>query len=126
MSTPVRVVVVGDRAYFRTSNASGTSKRLTHTDWVQAAACTVLGFCRYGPTVNATARLLAGAEASQAAEQLGRRYPVWRGFLRSLAYRVTGWQTRYYELRSDEAAAEPPAPVKDLADGSASAYRCAS
>lgn len=110
VSVPVRVAADGERAYFRTSSASGTSKRLRHADWVQVAPCTVLGVCRYGPAVGATARLLVDEEASQAAGQLAREDPVWRGFLGSLARRVAGWQTVYYELRAEEAAEEPAAP----------------
>ena len=109
-ATVVRVLADGDRAYFRAPDASGAAKRLRHTDWVQVAPCTVLGVCRTGPTVDATARLLAGAEARRAAEQLAPKYPAWRRFLRSLVRRVTGRQAGYYELRPDEAAAEPAAP----------------
>jgi PPOX class probable F420-dependent enzyme len=109
-ATPVRVLADGDRAYFGTSDASGTAKRLRHTDWVLVAPCTVLGVCRTGPTVDATARPLAGAEASRAAEQLAPKYPAWRRFLGSLVGRVMGRQAVYYELRPDEAAAEPTVP----------------
>jgi PPOX class probable F420-dependent enzyme len=109
-ATPVRVLADGDRACFRTSDTSGISKRLRHTDWVQAAPCTVLGLCRTGPTVDATARLLAGAEASRAAERLTPRYPAWRGFLGSLVHRVTGRQAVFYELRPDETAEDPAEP----------------
>ena len=110
LATPVRVLADGDRAYFRTSDASGLSRRLRRADWVQVAPCTVLGVCRTGPTVDATARLLAGDEASWAAEQLAPKYPVWRRFLRSLARRVTRRQAVYYEVQPDEAAAEPAPP----------------
>ncbi len=104
VSAPVRVVVDGDRAYFRTWSPSGTSKRLQRIDWVQVAPCTVLGLCRYGPTLDATARLLTGEEASRAAAKLARRYPVQRRFLIPLFHRVPGWQTAHYELRAGEAA----------------------
>jgi uncharacterized protein len=110
LATPVRALADGDRAYFRTSDASGISKRLRHTDWVQVAPCTVLGLCRTGPTIDATARLLADAEARQAAGQLVPKYPARRRFLRSLVYRVAGRQIVYYELRPDEVLAEPAAP----------------
>jgi len=110
VATPVRAVVGGDRAYFRTSMASGASKRLRHTDWVQVARCSVLGFCRYGPTVNATARPLVGEQASQFAEHLARTYPVWLRFLGSLAHRLPGGRPAYYELRPDEAVEEQAAP----------------
>lgn len=109
LATPVRVLADGDRAYLRTSDASGLSKRLRRTDWVQVAPCTVLGVCRTGPTVDATARLLADDEASWAAAQLAPKYPAWRRFLGSLAHRVTGRQAVYYEVQPDEAAAEPTA-----------------
>jgi PPOX class probable F420-dependent enzyme len=111
MAVPVRVVVDGDRAYFGAWDASGTSKRLQRTDWVQVVACTALGMASFGPSAGATARLLAGEEASQAADRLAREQRAWRGFLSSLARRVTGWQTVYYELRPDEAAQEPAAPT---------------
>jgi uncharacterized protein len=112
MAVPVRVVADGDRAYFGAWDASGTSKRLRHTDWVQVVPCTALGMASFGPKVNATARLLAGEEARQAAERLARNHPAWRDFPGSLARRVTRWQTVYYELRPDEAAAEPTEPPR--------------
>ena len=111
LATPVRVLADGGRAYFRTSDASGLSTRLRRTDWVQVSPCTVLGVCRTGPTVDATARLLAGDEASWAAAQLAAKYPVWRRFLGSLARRATGRHAVYYEMQPDEAAAEPTPPA---------------
>jgi hypothetical protein len=111
LATPVRVLAEGSRAYFRTSDASGLSKRLRHTDWIQVSPCTVLGVCRTGPTVDATARLLAGDEAGWTAAQLAPKHPVWRRFLGALAHRVTGRQAVYYEVQPDEAAAEPAPPV---------------
>jgi PPOX class probable F420-dependent enzyme len=111
MAVPVRVAVDGDRAYFGVWDASGTAKRLRRTDWVQVVRCTPLGMASFGPRVNATARLLDGAEAGQAAERLARGRPAWREFTRSLASRVTRRQSVYYELRPDAAAKEPtPAP----------------
>ena len=38
LATPVRVLADGDRAYFRTSDASGTSKRLRRIDRGPGAA----------------------------------------------------------------------------------------
>lgn len=111
MAVPVRAVVDGDRACFGVWDASGTAKRLRRTDWVQVVRCTPLGMASFGPRVNATARLLAGAEAGQAAGRLASRRPAWREFARSLACRVTGRQTAYYELRPDEAAKEPAPPA---------------
>jgi hypothetical protein len=111
LATPVRVLADGDRAYFRTADPSGLSERLQRTDWVQVSPCTVLGVCRTGPTVDATARLLAGDEAGWAAAQLAPSYPLWRRFLGSLAHRVTGRQAVYYEVQPDEAAEEPAPPA---------------
>ena len=112
LATPVRVLADSDRAYFRAADGSGLSKRLQRTDWVQVSPCTVLGVCRTGPTVDATARLLVGDEANWAAAQLAPKRPVWRRFLGSLAHRVTGRQGVYYEVQPDEAAEEPaPAAV---------------
>ena len=110
MAVPVRVVVDGDRAYFGVWHASGTAKRLRRTDWVQVVRCTPLGMASFGPRINATARLLAGAEAGQAAERLARRRPAWQEFASSLAGRVARRQTVYCELRPDEAAKEPAPP----------------
>jgi hypothetical protein len=107
LATPVRALADGGRAYFRTSATSGLSKRLRRTDWVQVSPCTVLGVCRTGPTVDATARQLAGEEASWAAAQLAPRYPAWRRFLGSLARRMMGDQAVYYEVQPDEVPAVP-------------------
>ena len=111
MAVPVRVVVDGDRAYFGVRETSGTAKRLRRTDWVQVVACGRLGMVSFGPRVNATARLLAGGEASQAAGRLAHKHRAWPGFVSSMARRVTGRQTVCYELRPDEAATEPAAPT---------------
>jgi uncharacterized protein len=103
VSTAVRVALDGDRACFRTLATSGTSKRIGRTGWVQVAPCSPLGFVRYGPPAGATARLLAGVQAGRAAGLLAREHPAWHGSLGSLARRVTGWQTVYYELRAGSA-----------------------
>jgi uncharacterized protein len=114
--SPVRAVVRGDRAYFQTWSTSRTWKRLRHNDWVQVAPCAALGLYRYGPWLGATARLLAGEEASQAARKLARQHPGRHSGLTSLAYRFRGAQPVYYELRpcagagarADRPAGGPP------------------
>ena len=111
MAVPVRVVADGDRAYFGAWDASGTSKRLRHADWVQVVPCTALGMVSFGPGIGATARLLAGEQASQAAGRLARKRRAWRDFPGSLARRMTRRQTVYYELRPDGAAQEPAPPT---------------
>jgi PPOX class probable F420-dependent enzyme len=110
MAVPVRVAVDGDRAYFGVWDASGTAKRLRRTDWVQVVRSGPLGMTSFGRRINATARLLDGEEAGQAAERLARTRPAWRESARSLAGRLTRRQTAYYELRPDEFAKEPAPP----------------
>jgi PPOX class probable F420-dependent enzyme len=104
VATPARVVVHGDRAYFQTWSTSRMRKRLRHNDWVQVAPCAALGLYRYGPWLDATARLLAGEEAGQAARKLARQHPGQYGGLTSLAYRLRGAQPVCYELRPCEGA----------------------
>ena len=99
VAVPARVVAEGDRAYFQTWSTSRTARRLRHNDWVQTAPCAALGLYRYGPWLDATARLLAGAEASQAAEKLARKHPGQHGGLTSLARRLRGARPVHYELR---------------------------
>ena len=99
VSASVHGVVDGDRAYLCVPNRSGTVKRLRRTDAVQVVSCGVLGFCTYGPPLDAIVRPLSGEEASLAAAKLDRRYPVRRRFLiRSLRR-----QEVYYELLADDA-----------------------
>lgn len=99
VASPARVVVEGDRAYFQTWSTSRTSRRLRHNDWVQVAPCAALGLYRYGPWLDATARPLAGEEASQAEEKLAREHPGRPGGLTSLAYRLRRARPVQYELR---------------------------
>ena len=98
-SSPVRMVVQGDRGYFRTWSRSPAWKRLWDNSRVQVAPCTALGLYRYGPWLDATARLLADEEASRAARELARQHPAQHGSLASLAYRFWGARPVHYELR---------------------------
>ena len=100
VATSQRVVVDGDRAYFRTGHLTGPSRRLQDGGWVQVAPCSVLGFIRYGLPLDATARLLAGEEAGPAAVTLTSKYPGRPRFLRRLFHRVLRRETAYYELRA--------------------------
>ena len=104
VSAPVRVVVDGDRAYFRTWQQSRIRKHLLHAGWVQVAPCGVLGLCRYGPWLDAAPRRLDGEEASEAARKLARTWPARPGRLGSLGYRRRVRQPIYYELRARGAA----------------------
>lgn len=96
VSTSVRGVVQGDRAYFRVWSRSGTAKRLRDTARVQVTPATALGMCSYGRPLGATARLLPGGAASQVARRLARGYPVQP--LIPLLRRRWGWHMQHYEL----------------------------
>jgi uncharacterized protein len=113
VSSPVRMVVQGDRAYFRAWSRSPTGKRLRRGSWVQAAPCTALGLYRYGPWLDATARLLAGEEADRAARKLAREHPGRLGGLASLAHRLRGARPAHYELQPCARAGAPGGQAPD-------------
>jgi PPOX class probable F420-dependent enzyme len=113
VSSPVRMVVRGDRAYFQAWSASRTWKRLRHNSWVQVAPCTALGLYRYGPWLDATARQLDGEEASQAARMLARKHPRQPGGWTSLANRLRGAQPVRYELQPCGRAGAPGGQASD-------------
>lgn len=108
MNSAVRVAVDGDRSYFRTWSGSGASKRLGRTGRVQVAPCTVLGLCSFGPPFNATARLLAGEQASKAARKLASKHPARRRPLIPQSGWMRRWQPVHYELLADEVPEHPP------------------
>ena len=109
VATAQRTVLDGDRAYFRTGHPTGPSRRLRDGGWVQVAPCSVLGLVRYDLPLDATARLLAGEEASTAAARLASKYPGRHRFLRRLFHRVLRRETAYYELRAHRAKGEAAA-----------------
>jgi PPOX class probable F420-dependent enzyme len=109
VSTRVRVVADGDRAYLKTWVPSGTARRLRDADWVQVGPCTFLGLVRYGPRLDAAPRLLDGEEASQATRKLARELPARRHRLVSLAYRLRRGHVAYYELAACGGANIPEA-----------------
>jgi PPOX class probable F420-dependent enzyme len=113
VSSPVRMVVQGDRAYFRAWSRSPTGKRLRHNSWVRVAPCTALGLYRYGPWLDATARLLAGEEAGRAARKLAREHPGRLGGLTSLALRLRGARPAHYELQPCGRAGAPGGQAPD-------------
>jgi uncharacterized protein len=99
VSSPVRMVVQGDRAYFRAWSRSPAWKRLRHNSWVQVAPCATLGLYRRGPWLDATARMLAGEEAGRAAKRLAWEHLGRLGGLASLAHRLRGARLVHYELQ---------------------------
>jgi PPOX class probable F420-dependent enzyme len=99
VASPTQMVIDGDSAYFQTWSKSPAGKRLRNNDWVQVAPCAAIGLYRYGRWLDATARLLDGEEASQAAKMLARQHPGRRGGLAVLAYRLRGARPVHYVLR---------------------------
>jgi hypothetical protein len=114
VSIPVRMVVQGDRAYFQAWSRSPAWKRLRRGSWVQVAPCTALGLYRYGPWLDATARLLDGEEAGQAARKLAGKHPGRPGGWTSLAHRLRGARLVHCELQPCGRAGAPGEQAPDL------------
>ena len=95
--TAVNVVVDGDRAYFRTWDASGKYKRLRNFPEVRLAPSTLRGKTT-GPAVEGLARQLDGAESEHARSLLAKRFPVMHGKLVPWVHRRKGWATVHYEV----------------------------
>ncbi|GAA5110348.1 PPOX class F420-dependent oxidoreductase [Pseudonocardia adelaidensis] len=100
VSTPVSIAVDGDRAVFRSFAEAGKTRRLRRDPTVEVAPSTFRGRPT-GPAIRATARLLDGDEADDAARLLRRKHPFLHGILVPLAHRVgrrrTG-RTVHFEL----------------------------
>jgi PPOX class probable F420-dependent enzyme len=111
----MRGVVDGGRAYFGARSWSGTVRRLRHADAVQVAPCGVLGFC-YGPPLDAAARLLPAEEATRAAAELARKYPVRRRSLTSWLRRARRPMLVHYELVADDATGDQDTGDQDTGD----------
>jgi PPOX class probable F420-dependent enzyme len=79
VSTPVWWADLGDGSFgFWTSSVSGKAKRLAHTERVTVQPCNARGVVKPGSTpVEATARVVSGAELEQIRRQVVRKYGVW-------------------------------------------------
>jgi PPOX class probable F420-dependent enzyme len=106
VSASVRGVVDGDRAYFWAWSRSGSVQRLHHTSAVRVTPCSARGLFTYGSPLEATARLLPGAEADRAAGKLARRHPVQHRFLIPLLQRTRRRCMVHYELLAEDAAGD--------------------
>ena len=94
------IAVNGDRAFFRTFDQAGKTKRLRHNPRVQFAPSTLRGKPA-GPPARACAIVLEGEQARIAAKALARRHRVLQGMIVPLAHRLLHYQTMHYELRPD-------------------------
>ena len=87
-------------------------RRLRRSDAVQVAPCGALGVC-YGPPLDAVARLLPAGEASRAAAELARKYPVRRRFLSSWLHWARRSAMVHYELLPYNAAGDQDPDPQD-------------
>lgn len=97
VNTPVNVVVVEGRAYFRTYEESWKAKRLAHTQKVEIAPGTAKGEAT-GPALSCRARPLEGAEIESVRQELKDRNPIRQGILVPAVHRLKHYHTLYYEL----------------------------
>jgi uncharacterized protein len=97
VGTPVSLVVEGERAYFRTYDAAGKTKRLRNFPEVHLSPSSLRGKPK-GPNMTAQTRLLHGDEADHARSLLASSYPIVHGRLVPWMHRRKGWATEHYEL----------------------------
>lgn len=97
VSTPVHLVVEGDRTLVRTFAPSGKLKRIRANADVEIAPCAVRGRVT-GPTLRATAQILHGNESDEAAAALAAKYPFLHGRLIPWYHRRKGLVTTHLEL----------------------------
>jgi PPOX class probable F420-dependent enzyme len=102
---PMSIAVDGERAYLRTFDKAWKVKRLARNPAAAVTACSFRGKLTGGPTVNASARLLEGAEDERASELINRKYPIFEGKVALGMFKLRGWKPVHYELT---AAGESP------------------
>lgn len=86
-SSPVSIVVEGDRAYFRSFERAVKVRRIRRNPSVEFGASTASGKPT-GSTLSGTVHLLDGAEYSKVGCLLRRKYPLLHGVLVPLAHRA--------------------------------------
>lgn len=122
VGTPVSIALDGARAYVRTYERAMKVRRLRRDPAVTVAPSTMRGRVT-GPPIAATAVLLEGEEARDAAAALARRYPVLQGVAVPLIHRLSRQCTLHYALVPATAGVTPPASAGDEVDGRASDQR---
>jgi uncharacterized protein len=101
VATPVSLVVDGDRAYFKSYDASGKAKRLRNFPDVRVAPSTMRGKAT-GPSVAGKATLIPEPETRRIERLLARKHPILHGRLVPAMHRRKGWTTLYYELTLEQ------------------------
>jgi len=97
VATPVNVVVMGGRGFFRTYDRAGKAKRLRNNPRVLIAPSTFRGQPT-GPSIEASVRRVEGDDATVSARLLARKHPILQGIIVPLGHRVRGYTTIYFEL----------------------------
>jgi hypothetical protein len=98
VATPVSIAFDADRAFFRSYDKAGKTKRLHRNPCVQIAPSTFRGKPT-GPAAQARATLLAGEQAKIAARALTRRHRLLQGMAVPAAHRLMRYRTMHYELQ---------------------------
>jgi uncharacterized protein len=97
VTTPVNLVVDGDRVHFRTWSKSGKAKRLGNFPEVRFAGCDWRGRV-HGPKMCGTARLLEGEEDRRVASSINRKYPVLQGIAVCYGHKLMRYRTQHYTV----------------------------
>jgi len=100
VTTPVSIVVAGERAYVRSYQKAWKTRRIRNNPAVTVAPSTARG-TPTGPAVDAVAHRLTGAENAAAARALRAKYPLLHGLVVPLTHRLgrrTTGRTVHFEL----------------------------
>jgi PPOX class probable F420-dependent enzyme len=97
IATPVSIAFDGERAFFRSYDKAWKTQRIRNNQDVEAAPATIRGKPT-GPSVQARAELLTGAEAEIAAKALAQHHRVLQAVLVPAAHRLMRYRTMHYEL----------------------------
>lgn len=100
VGTPVSIVVADGRAYFRTYDKAGKTRRIANNPEVDVAPSTGLGKVT-GQAVHGRARLLTAAEAAPVRQLLRRKYPLLHGLMVPVFHRLRRYRTLHYEFVPD-------------------------
>ncbi len=96
--TPVNLAIEDQHGYFRTYSKAWKTKRIRKNPDVEIAPSTFRGKPT-GPSIKATARLLAGDEDAHARAAIGHRHPVFQRFLVPGLHKLSRYKTLHYEVR---------------------------
>ncbi len=114
VAAPVSIAVDGDRAFFRTFEKAGKTKRLRHNAAVEVTPCTTMGKPT-GPPIKARARRLERAEYTHAGRLLRRKYPLLQGVMVPWTHRLmrnkTGRTVHFALTPTEQVGDQGPLPV---------------